>query len=85
MYTDFNVLSLQMDPLELASLEKAIKESIWEAKIQSIQKELKKDEAQLQLINSLELEEKYQYTGENKNKYIPYTLVHRRLEEFLPS
>jgi len=74
-----------MDPIELMSLEKAMKESIWESKILEIQNTLKKDDVQLQLINSIELEEKYQYTGENKNKYTPYKLVHRRLEEFLQS
>lgn len=84
-YSHFYLFLSQMDSIEVKSLEKAMKESIWEAKIQYIQNELKKDEARLQLINSIELEEKYPYTGENKNKYTTYKLVDRRLKEFLQS
>lgn len=71
-----------MDKIEIEAMKKAIQESLYEMKCQEIENEMKNDEIVLQVINSVDLEEKYQYCGENKNKHVPYSIVHRRIVDY---
>jgi hypothetical protein len=70
-----------MDAIEIKAMNEAIRESLWETACQEIEKEVKKNEIVLQVINGVQLEEKYQYCGEMKNKHVPYSIVHRRIVE----
>lgn len=64
-------------------MERAIQESLWEEQLRRVETELKRNETEQLMVHSIELEEKYAYCGDNKHRNIPYSLVHRRVQEML--